>query len=169
MFTGRIAAFGIGLALMGAACSGAHTTSAPAAGSASATISVEQVPGVGNVYTDADGMALYSPAQEASGKVKCVGECTSVWIPLPAPASSGSASEAPGVGVITRPDGTKQVSLNGAPLYRFFQDSGAGTANGNGITDSFGGVTFTWHVASPDGSTTSSNTSSGGYSYGSGH
>jgi predicted lipoprotein with Yx(FWY)xxD motif len=167
MIRGSIVALGVGFALLAAACSAATSTSAPAAGSASDTVSVSQVPGVGNIYTDANGMALYTPAQEATGKISCVGPCTSVWIPL-APPSSGSATESSGVrgsvGVITRPDGNSQVTLNGAPLYRFYQDTAAGTADGNGIRDSFGGVNFTWHVAAPH-ATTTTNTSSGHYGY----
>jgi predicted lipoprotein with Yx(FWY)xxD motif len=165
MITVRLAALAIGLALAAAACSSAGATSASGAGSATTTISVHQASGVGDIYTDANGMALYSPAQEASGDVKCVGACTSVWIPLAAPAS-GSPTGASGIGEITRPDGTKQVTLDGAPLYRFFQDGTAGTANGNGITDTFGGVNFTWHVASPQGSATTTTTSSGSGGYG---
>jgi predicted lipoprotein with Yx(FWY)xxD motif len=122
---------------------------------------------VGNIYTDADGMALYTPAQEATGKISCVGPCTSVWIPLAAP-PNGSATESSdvrgSVGVITRPDGSSQVTLNGAPLYRFYQDTAPDTANGNGIRDSFGGVHLAWHVAAPDAATTT-NTSSGRSGY----
>jgi predicted lipoprotein with Yx(FWY)xxD motif len=163
-----IVALGIGFALLAAACGGATSTSAPAAPTSTGdTVSLQQVPGVGNVYTDANGMALYTPAQEADGKISCVGACTSIWIPLAAP-TSGSATEAPDVhgkiGVITRPDGTKQVTLNGAPLYRFYQDTAGGTANGNGISDSFGSNDFTWHVAAP-GSTTMTNTTSGHNGY----
>jgi predicted lipoprotein with Yx(FWY)xxD motif len=134
MITGRIAAVAIVFGLFAAACSSGTTASSPAAGSTSDTVSVQQVPGVGDVYTDANGMALYTPTQEASGNISCVGPCTSVWIPLAAP-TNGSATEAPGVhgnvGVTTRPDGSSQVTLNGAPLYRFYQDA-AGTANGDG-------------------------------------
>jgi predicted lipoprotein with Yx(FWY)xxD motif len=161
MIRGSIVAVGLGFALLAAACSSATTTSSTAAGSTAAgstsdTVSVRQVPGVGSVYTDANGMALYTPAQEATGKISCVGACTSIWIPLSAP-SSGSATESPDVhgtvGVIKRPDGSSQVTLNGAPLYRFYQDTAAGTANGNGISDSFGSASFTWHVAAPDSAT----------------
>lgn len=154
MMAGRIFAFGMGFALLAAACSGATTASGPAERSAQTTVSVQQVPGVGSIYTNANGMALYTPDQEANGKIECTGPCTSIWIPLAAP-PSGSPTKAPGVrgtvGVITRPDGTKQVTLDGAPLYRFVQDTGAGTVNGNGITDSFGGINFAWHVDSVGG------------------
>jgi predicted lipoprotein with Yx(FWY)xxD motif len=168
MGTGRTVAVGIVFAFIAAACSAATTTSAPAAPSTSDTVSVQQVPGVGDVYTDASGMALYTPEQEASGKIRCVGPCTSVWIPLEPP-SSGSATESAGVrgsvGVITRPDGSSQVTLDGAPLYRFYQDTAAGTVNGNGIEDSFGGVDLTWHVAAPQATTTTNTSSSGGYAH----
>lgn len=162
MMAGRIFALGMGFALLAVACGGATTTSAPAARPAQTTVSVQQVPGVGNIYTDANGMALYTPDQEANGKVECTGPCTSIWIPLAAP-PSGSPTEASGVpgtvGVITRPDGTRQVTLDGAPLYRFVQDTGAGTVNGNGITDSFRGVSFMWHVDSVGGRVTTSQSS----------
>jgi predicted lipoprotein with Yx(FWY)xxD motif len=165
MMVGRIVALGFCLALLAAACSANSTSSGqPAAGSGRDTVSVRHVAGTGNIYTDASGMALYTPAQEATGKIKCTGSCTSIWIPLTAP-SSGSPTEAPGVrgtvGVIARPDGTRQVTLDGAPLYRFFQDSSPGTINGNGIMDSFNGVNFTWHVESGGESPTTAASSSG--------
>lgn len=168
MIKGTIVAVGLGFGLLAAACSSASTTSASAVGTNNDTVSVRQVPGVGSIYTDPSGMALYTPAQEATGKISCIGACTSVWIPLAAPAN-GSATQAPGVhgtvGVISRPDGTSQVTLNGAPLYRFYQDTAAGTANGNGISDSFGGANFTWHVAAPQGTTTANMNSTNGYGY----
>ena len=163
MIKASILAVGIGFALLAAACSSTTSTSTPAAAATSDTVTVHQVSGVGDVYTDANGMALYTPEQEASGKISCVGPCTSIWIPLAAPAS-GTATESPDVhgkvGVITRPDGSKQVTLNGAPLYRFYQDTTSGTVNGNGVSDSFGGVDLTWHVAAPQATTTTNTGSS---------
>jgi predicted lipoprotein with Yx(FWY)xxD motif len=138
------------LALVATACGGAAGARSPSPASG-ATVSVRQVTGVGMVYTDASGRSLYTPAQEAGGKVLCTGPCTSVWIPLAAPAA-GSPTKAPGVkgtiSVIMRPDGIEQVALDGAPLYRFFQDTAAGQVNGNGVTDAFGTNRFTWHVES---------------------
>jgi predicted lipoprotein with Yx(FWY)xxD motif len=167
MMSARIFALGIGFGLLAAACGGTVASSGSAASSAPDTVSVRQVTGVGSIYTDASGMALYTPAEEATGKIMCTGSCTSIWIPLTAP-SSGSLTGAPGVrgtlGVITRPDGTRQVTLNGGPLYRFFQDSAPGTIKGNGIEDSFNGVSFTWHVESGGGSPTTAPSASG-YGY----
>ena len=155
-------AYGIAFALLGAACGGA---AAGGSGAGHATVTTRTVQGVGTIYTDASGMALYSPAQEANGTITCTGACTNIWIPLTPPAN-GSLTAGSGVqgtlGTIARPDGSKQVTLNGAPLYRFYQDTAPGTVNGNGITDNFGGATFTWRVAS---SGTVKKSGSGGYGY----
>ena len=72
-----------------------------------------------------------------------------------------------------------QLTFNGKPLYTFVQDS-PGQATGNGVTDSFGGTSFTWTAASTGGSaassgssamptTTSSSSSSSGGSSGGGY
>ena len=47
---------------------------------------------------------------------------------------------------VKRPDGSRQVTLDGRPLYRFAQDSAAGKATGDGVTDNFDGQQFTWHA-----------------------
>ena len=44
-------------------------------------------------------------------------------------------------------EGGSQVTFGGKPLYTFVQDS-PGQVTGNGVTDSFGGTSFTWTVAS---------------------
>ena len=46
---------------------------------------------------------------------------------------------------MTRPDGSRQVTFDGRPLYRFAEDSDAGTVTGNGIADSFDGQSL--HLA----------------------
>ena len=52
---------------------------------------------------------------------------------------------------IKRPDGTRQVTYDGRPLYRFTEDGGAGKVTGDGFKDSFGGTKFTWHAVTTDG------------------
>ncbi|MGZ4279347.1 MAG: SCO0930 family lipoprotein, partial [Solirubrobacteraceae bacterium] len=57
-----------------------------------------------------------------------------------APAGAGK------LGVIKRPDGTNQVTVDGKPLYRFSEDA-ADKLEGNGFTDDFDGHHFTWNAA----------------------
>jgi predicted lipoprotein with Yx(FWY)xxD motif len=70
---------------------------------------------------------------------------------------------------LTRPDGSKQVTLNGAPLYTFSFDHAAGDLKGNGFKDTFNGVHFTWHAATVTGAAapapSASASSGGGYGY----
>jgi predicted lipoprotein with Yx(FWY)xxD motif len=86
--------------------------------------------------------------------------------------SSGRPTAGDGVtgalGVVTRPDGARQVTVDGRLLYRFMEDPDNGVVTGNGFADSFDGRAFTWHVATPTGiSTTSDNSTSSGDSPGS--
>src|SRR5205823_2539055 len=81
----KLAALGIGLLLVGAACAGkagSTASSKPGAGTARPTVSVRDVMGVGSVLTDASGLTLYTPDQEAGGTIHCTGDCVKIWIPL---------------------------------------------------------------------------------------
>jgi predicted lipoprotein with Yx(FWY)xxD motif len=49
--------------------------------------------------------------------------------------------------VAERPDGTRQVTLDGRRLYTFVQDE-PGEVTGDGFSDAFDGQQFTWHVVS---------------------
>ena len=156
------------LAALGAlatACGGASGVAA--SGSTLATsakmVSVKHVDGVGNVLVDSKGQALYSPVQEAGGKVLCTGSCTSIWVPLTLAGSAqptGSSDVDAKLGTVDRPDGAVQVTYQGKPLYTFVEDMSPGTVTGNGLQDQFDGHQFTWHVASV-GAVSSTNTSTG--------
>jgi predicted lipoprotein with Yx(FWY)xxD motif len=124
------------------------------------TVSVMAAGGLGNVLADSTGKALYTPDQEAGGTVRCVAACLSYWIPL-APGSGAPTSPAggPTLRVITRPDGTKQVTAGGRPLYTFSLDS-TGKVTGDGVADDFAGAHFTWHAVRSAG-TTSATTPAG--------
>jgi predicted lipoprotein with Yx(FWY)xxD motif len=142
--------------------SGSGDATAANAGKAT-TVSVSSIGGQ-DVLVDASGAALYTPAQEAGGKIVCTAGCTSIWMPLMA--SGGAPTGGDGVtgtlGTVKRPDGGTQVTYDGAPLYTFAEDK-AGEASGDGVNDSFSGTAFTWHVVTPSGpSTGSSGGSSGG-------
>jgi predicted lipoprotein with Yx(FWY)xxD motif len=150
----------------GGSSSATTDTGAPARMS---TVGVKHVDGMGDVLVDASGLALYTPDQEANGKITCTGQCTSFWLPLKAGSGAPTAaSDAGKLDVVRRPDGTRQVALGGKPLYTFVEDA-PGKITGEGFKDDFAGKTFTWHVAlaggekSDGGSGTS--TSGGGYGY----
>jgi predicted lipoprotein with Yx(FWY)xxD motif len=88
------------------------------------------------------------------------------WDPLTIHGSQPSGNVTGGtLGVLRRPDGKTQVTINGAPVYRFIDDQ-AGTVKGDGVNDAFGGQDFSWHVATAaGGSSSSSPRGSGGSGY----
>jgi predicted lipoprotein with Yx(FWY)xxD motif len=154
-------ALAVATALLVSACGGSSDSGAAAPESPAATVSVSSVDGVGDVLVDAQGAALYAADQERSGMVVCTGSCTSIWKPLTV---SGRPTAGGGVtaqlGTVERPDGHRQVTLAGRLLYRFMEDPQAGTVTGNGFADSFDGQAFRWHVATPQGISTSDDNSS---------
>jgi predicted lipoprotein with Yx(FWY)xxD motif len=178
--TALAAAVGVAACGGGGSSAGIASTSGGAGPSApsSSTVAVRQLPGVGSVLVDRTGNALYSSDLEASGKIVCDGACNAFWKPLTLSAGKPTASTGAGkLGVITRPDGGRQVTVNGKPLYTFVEDS-PGHAAGNGFRDDFGGHHFTWNVVRAGGITTSgagssssgatpgsTGASSGGYGY----
>jgi predicted lipoprotein with Yx(FWY)xxD motif len=133
-------------------------------------VSVANVGG-SDVLADSAGKTLYSAAVEQGGKIHCVDACTSFWDP--APASSADAEKAAkaldaNFGVVKRPDGQRQLTFDGLPLYTF-ADEGAGKLEGDGFVDDFQGTHFEWKAAQPSGGSSSSgsshNSSGGGYDY----
>ena len=97
------------------ACGGGGDASAGGSTSSTAPmVSSKTVDGVGPVLVDADGMALYAADQEAGGKVLCTGSCTSIWEPLTVRAGMPTAGDGVDgtLGVTTRPDGGRQVTLD---------------------------------------------------------
>lgn len=169
-----------GLALSGAALAasvalaacggGGESTSntSPASGGGD-TVAVKQVGGVGKVLVDSTGKALYASNVEADGMVKCVGPCESFWKPLTL--GSGKATAAPGVGkvgMVKRPDGSRQVTVDGRLLYTFAEDS-AGQLKGIGFQDAFQGRHFTWKAVLANGRLVSHRNSGGGGSSGGGY
>jgi predicted lipoprotein with Yx(FWY)xxD motif len=139
----------IGLTLLGlftalalAACGGNGNEGNATASDGSATVSLDN-----GQLVDSAGAPLYTSDQEKSGKVMCTGGCTQIWLPLRAKGQPTAGDGVSGkLGVIKRPDGSRQVTLDGRPLYRFAEDGSSGKATGDGVTDSFGGRQFTWHA-----------------------
>ena len=93
--------------------------------------------GLGEVFTDADGMTLYTYDKDTPGKSNCTGLCAVFWPPVIAADTAKSTGR---FTTITHDDGTKQWAYNGKPLYGYINDAKAGDTNGDGVD----GV---WHVA----------------------
>lgn len=92
---------------------------------------------MGKIYTDANGMTLYTFDKDEPGKSNCYDECAVEWPPFEPAADAMAEGEWT---VIERTDGKKQWAYEGKPLYFYDDDKKAGDMMGNGE----GGV---WHVA----------------------
>ena len=165
----------LGLAACGSSSNSSDNNSTAAASTSggTSTISTKSISGVGDVLVDSKGDALYTNNMDSGSKIACTAECTSIWIPAAAPSGGqptpGDSSVQAKLGTVMRPDGTSQVTFGGKPLYSFVQDS-PGKVTGNGVSDSFGGTSFTWTAAttgatSANSSSTSTGSSSGGGGY----
>ncbi|MGW1674271.1 SCO0930 family lipoprotein [Streptomyces sp. NPDC002324] len=144
---GTIAGTGTGTAGVGAAGSGtsdqAQSTTAASAGQLTVWNSDEY----GKVLTDSAGRTLYRFDKDSfePPKTTCEGECATTWPPVPA----SGATAAEGVdkallGEVSRPDGTKQLTVGGWPLYYFAKDTKAGDIKGQGVKGS-------WFASAPNG------------------
>lgn len=103
-----------------------------------------------HVLVTPSGRTLYVFAVDPKGKSKCNGTCAKFWPPLHVAKGTTPSSKISGVsgtfGAITRADGTRQLTYNGAPLYTFLEDKKAGQMNGQGIVASGG---YWWVVVAP--------------------
>jgi len=112
----------------------------PSSGSAAALKAVTTR--AGTVLASSSGLTLYYYTHDkpGSGTSVCTGSCATAWPPLAAPVKAPSGVHLPGkLGVITRPGGVQQVTLNGFPVYLYAGDKTPGQEAGNGIEGS-------WHV-----------------------
>jgi predicted lipoprotein with Yx(FWY)xxD motif len=147
-----VAAGVIGLAGCASDSGGSSGGSAAGSGSSSSAASnavLSTADGsLGTMVVDADGRTVYVFDKDTagSGTSACSGDCINDWPAVTADSDSPEVDGVTGdVGTITRDDGSKQVTLDGMPLYTFEHDSHAGDVNGQG----FKGI---WWVVGPDGS-----------------
>jgi len=152
--------FGLGALIVAAALAGcggssgtstsappSEASSSPAASTAAGAEMKTASSSAGQIVVDSKGMSLYFFTKDVkdSGTSACTGACLQAW-----PVFT-TTSDAPGVdgvtgtvGTIATPDGKKQVTLNGMPLYYYAKDKAAGDVTGQGV----GGV---WYLVSPSG------------------
>jgi predicted lipoprotein with Yx(FWY)xxD motif len=119
-----------------APASAATSASAPTSAAAGGAPIAAASSGLGSIVVNAKGFALYDYAPDTATTSACTGQCATFWPPVAAP--SPLPTSLPGITgtltSLTRADGTKQLVLNGHPLYGFTGDKSAGQTNGQGLT-----------------------------------
>jgi predicted lipoprotein with Yx(FWY)xxD motif len=123
--------------------------------------------GGAHVLTTAKGMTIYWFVIDPKNKSKCTSAtCVHYWPPVKGPVSASGVSGT--FGTITRPDGTKQATWNGHPLYTYIGDTAPGQAKGNNLNIEGGvwkEVTLSGKAPAPAPSKSSSGGGGGGYGY----
>jgi predicted lipoprotein with Yx(FWY)xxD motif len=114
-------------------------------GSATAVVKTAKT-ALGTIVVTKDGKAVYT-LTSGGQQVPCSGACLQVWPAVSLPAGTTKATGTGVKNVGTAAGG--HVTIDGAPVYTFSGDAGAGTTNGEGI-NSFGG---TWNVVKASGGT----------------
>jgi predicted lipoprotein with Yx(FWY)xxD motif len=155
----------IGAAALGVVGCGSDDEESAGASAASASagiVSVASVDGT-DVLADSEGRTLYTaPVEEA--RILCVDACTSFWEPVvasPDEAESAAADLDLELGVVDRPEGDQQLTLDGLPLYTFAEED-AGQLEGDGFVDDFQGTHFEWQAATTSGDAGSSDSDAPG-------
>lgn len=79
---------------------------------------------LGPIVVDKLGRTLYVFTNDGRGESTCYDACAAAWPPALADAALDTDGLSAGavVGTTTRKDGSKQLTLNGMPLYRFAAD-----------------------------------------------
>lgn len=100
------------------------------------TIQMSNNEELGEILVGPNGMTLYTFDRDTPNQSVCTGDCATAWPPVTvasgtAPVAAGGATGT--MGVITRADGTWQVTYNGRPLYYYAQDTRVGDTTGNGV------------------------------------
>lgn len=188
--TGLLAATGLlGIAFLSACNVGSYgqaqpkapTSTAPSASAsasgqaagapATSALSTSDLGSLGTVVTDQDGRTLYLFTNDSRNPstTTCTGACAAKWPPAVVGQDSVKVSgiDTSLLGTLTRPDGTKQITLNGWALYRFSGDAKAGDANGEGVGGTWFAVAAQGKkVAASQNSGNDGNSNGNGYSSG---
>jgi predicted lipoprotein with Yx(FWY)xxD motif len=143
------------LALLALAACGSSTygggsssgTSSSSGAAASHAVLATANSDLGRIVVDADGRTVYVFDKDTagSGSSACTGDCAAKWPPVAATSGDLPVDGVTGkVGTITRADGSKQVTLEGMPLYLYAGDSHAGDVTGQAVGN-------LWWAVSPAG------------------
>ncbi len=128
--------------------SAASGSSSGGSSAASGAVLATSDTALGTVVVNGHGRTVYVFDKDTagSGTSACSSaDCLANWHAVTAGSASPAADGVSGkVATITRSDGTRQVTLDGLPLYTFAADSHAGDVTGEGVKG-------LWWAVAPDG------------------
>lgn len=126
----------------------ASTRSAPAGGGATTVTTKSNKLGA-ILAAGAKQRTVYLFEADTGSTSRCSGACAAVWPPVTtaAAATAKGSARSSELSVSSRPDGTKQVTYHGHPLYFYARDGDRSDAYGQGLK-SFGAA---WYVLAPSG------------------
>ncbi|RGD58828.1 hypothetical protein DR950_14500 [Kitasatospora xanthocidica] len=150
-----LTASGIAVAALITGCGSSGGSSGPSSSPsgpgtpAAVTLQTAQDPKLGTIVTDSAGFTLYRFDQDRNSPPEsyCNGSCAVIWPPEHADGNGNvtvKGIDSKLVGTVTRDDGTKQVTLNGWPAYRYSPDTKPGDTKGQGVAG-------TWFALTPTG------------------
>jgi len=97
----------------------------------------------GNYLVDANGMTLYTFAEDAKGKSACTGACLDKWpVFYQEELWVGDNLDEEHFGSVMREDGEMQITYKGWPLYYYVDDMVLGDVKGHMVND-------VWFLAGP--------------------
>ncbi|MFI7243463.1 hypothetical protein [Streptomyces qinglanensis] len=139
-------------ALGGCSDGGGDGGSSPSPSSSKEAATVEVRSGdLGRFLADGSGRTLYLFEADTSGKSTCEGGCATAWPPVVVEGKgkprAGNGAESGLLGTTERKDGSRQLTYDGHPLYRYQGDDKPGDTAGQGL-DQFGAK---WFVLDPSG------------------
>ena len=137
-----------GASSSGSGAYGPPTTSAASSTTQAALITAKHVDKLGTVLAAGPKrLTVYLFEADKPERTSCMGACAKAWPPVTGSPRAIAGAMSADLGTITRPDGTKQVTYKGHPLYLFVKDKDNGDAYGEGVK-AFGAE---WYVLSPSG------------------
>ncbi|MEU9859290.1 SCO0930 family lipoprotein [Streptomyces sp. NPDC047971] len=131
----------------GGYASGGYGDAGGGAAEPAGQLAVADTKQLGKVVTDSEGFTLYRFDKDSASppKATCEGDCAKAWPVVSAEGAKPPAGVDPSLmGEVARTDGTKQLTIDGWPMYRYAKDTKPGDLNGQGV----GG---TWFASAPDG------------------
>ena len=128
----------------GSSSSSTSTSASTSAGTSSGAAAAEVTElktassSLGTIVTDSKGMTLYMFDKDTKGgpTSACTGQCLAAWPPAFMDAAAPTLTGVTGtVASIDTPDGKKQLTLGGWPLYYWAKDTKPGDVTGQAVKD----------------------------------